>query len=73
MKPLCVINISESFFQSSNGYHGVVTNKRLVASTDYIQQMWTEQETETAKTLRRSGHLEIPAEAKVRPLKPVLQ
>lgn len=60
------MNISESYFQSGNGYHGLLTDKRLVASPQYIQEIWTQQETATAKRLRQTAHLEIQAEAKVR-------
>eukprot|EP00210_Caulerpa_lentillifera_P002852 g2726.t1 len=67
MKHLCTVNISESFFRSSKCYHGVLTDTRLVASPQYIQEVWSFQESESEKELRRSEHLKIQADAKVVP------
>eukprot|EP00210_Caulerpa_lentillifera_P003481 g3321.t1 len=67
MKPICVINVSESYFENSSGYHGVLTDDTRVASTEYIQNLWTQKESKTQKILRQTNHLEIPAEAKVVP------
>lgn len=65
MKSLGVVNISEGYLRHSNDHLGVVTDKRLVASEAYVQNLWSSNETKTMKNQPLKSHVSVQAEAKV--------
>ena len=66
IKSLGVVNVSEGYLRKQNDYLGVVTDKRLVASQPYIQEMWQNTEHQTMKNLPdKLVNSCVSAEAKV--------